>query len=257
MKRNFYASLVLILFSIFIFAAEGSAAYYIQYWHLSHRVYEDGRELNRLSFALFDDATGYPPEDIVASVELTYQDEHIVPLENLSFGSQMVMYGGYDEDIDHWYFFENFGFESWYGADVTSDLLPGWYHLTVIDTDGNTYEGYYDFYGLVDLPIISSSSFRTRRDEFGNFIWEWGVPYYLDPNLETGVRGIIRIYDRRNNLVAMLWTWLQPHLGRLFVPREVLEKIPSEGKRFKLQIALRTNDANNHSYSNERLILPF
>ncbi len=261
MKRNFYATIVLILISIFIVATEGSAAYYIDFWSLSHRIYEDGQERNRLVFALRDTINGYPTEDIVKSVEVTDPNGNTVSIENLGFHSEVWMQGWYDKDIEYWFYWDEFEFISTYGADVESELISGSYHLTVTDIDDNEYVGgYYDFNGLVDLPITSSRSFRTRRDDFGNIIWKWEVPYYLDPNLDTHATAIILIYDWKNDLVGEIYTRLPTHLGSLFVPREVLEKIPAEGKRFKLQIQLR-DSGGNRSYSNDepfwRTFFPF
>jgi len=227
--------------------------YYIEYWHLSHRVYQDGRELNRLAFTMRNQVTGeYPKEDIVASVELYDPNGNSVPLNTLIFDTEKLMYGGYDGYSSQWWYDEEFGFSSFHVADVESKLFPGTYRLFVKDTDGYEYESYYDFNELVDLPIISSHSFRTHRDKFNNFIWEWKVPYYLDPTLETSVRAIILIYDKNNNFVGELYTRLPTHFGRLFVPRDILEKILAQGKQLKLQIQIRTNDQNNRTYSKDR-----
>lgn len=111
----------------------------------------------------------------------------------------------------------------------------------------------YVFPGIVDLPIISSDSFETHWDEFGNFIWEWEVPYHLDPTLETSVRAAIEIYDQEDNWVGDFTTKLPPHVGYLIVPSDVLSRISElGGKKYKKQIQLRTNDGYNRSYSKEK-----
>lgn len=227
--------------------------YVIDYWHLSHRIYQDGRKLNRLSFSMRNNVTDeYLREDIVASVELYDPNGTIVPLDALTFYTENLMFGGYDVFISQWWYDEEFEFFSGNVAEVKAKLIPGQYRLIVKDTDGNEYEDYYDFYEQVDMPIISSHSFRTHRDKFGNFIWEWKVPYYLDPTLDTSVRAIILIYDKYDNWVGELYTRCPTHFGRLFVPRDVLKKILAQGKRYKLQIHIRTHDQNNRSYSKER-----
>jgi hypothetical protein len=73
------------------------------------------------------------------------------------------MYGGYDGNSSQWWYDEDFGFSSFHVADVELKLFPGTYRLVVKDTDGYEYKSYYDFNELVDLPIISSHSFRTHR----------------------------------------------------------------------------------------------
>lgn len=227
--------------------------YSIEYWHLSHRVYQDGRELNRLAFTMRNHVTGeYPNEDIVASVELYDPNGISVSLNNLVFDTEKLMYGGYDGSSSQWWYDEEFGFSSFHIADVEPKLFPGTYRLVVQDTDGYRYESYHGFNELVDLPMISSHSFRTHRDKFNNFIWEWKVPYGLDPALETSVRAIILIYDKNDNFVGELYTRLPTHFGRLYVPRDIVEKILAQGQRIKLQIQIRTNDQNNRSYSKDR-----
>jgi hypothetical protein len=255
MKRNFYVSIVVVLFSIFIFAAEGAADYYIAYWSFGHRVYEGDGELNRFGFALRDDVTGeYPMKDIVRSVELTDEDGTSVPLDNLRFWSEQTMFGGYDAENGQWWY-GDFEFSSGHSAEVPSELIPGRYYLTVTDINDNTYTYWddpYVFHGLVDLPIISSRWFWTYKDKFKNFVWKWKVPYHLDPTLETSVRAAILIYDKKDNNIGSLWTRVPIHLGCLIVPRDVMEKISAIGKRYTLQINLRTNDQNNRSYSKQR-----
>jgi hypothetical protein len=227
--------------------------YYLEYWHLSHRVYQDGKKINRLAFSMRNTFTGeYPNEDIVASVELYDPNGNSVPLYNLVFGTEKLMSGGYDGSSSQWRYGEEFGFSSFHIADFEPKLLPGRYRLVVTDTDGYIYESSYGFNELVDLPIISSRSFRTRLDKFNNFIWEWKVPYDLDPALATSVRAIILIYDKNDNFVGELYTRLPTHFGRLFVPRDIVEKILEQGQRIKLQIQIRTNDQNNRSYSKDR-----
>jgi len=121
-----------------------SAQYYIEYWHLSHRVYQDGRELNRLSFSLRDNITGnYPIEDIVASVELYDPHGTNVPLDDLNFFPEKLMYGGYDGYSSQWWYDEEFGFSSAHIADIGSKLIPGTYRLVVKDVDGQEYERRY------------------------------------------------------------------------------------------------------------------
>jgi len=135
-----------------------------------------------------------------------------------------------------------------YKGKILDPLIDGDYHLIATDKDGNQYESYYSFNGHVGLPIIPASSFKYRFDQDGNFIWEWSVPYYLDPSLETSVWAMIKIYQGDDN-IGSVGCKLPTHLGRLFVPYDVIDMVKAEGDLFELQIQLRTNDRNNKIYS--------
>ena len=62
------------------------------------------------------------------------------------------------------------------------------------------------------------------------------------------MRAIINIY-RDGDYVGVVYATVPTHLGRLFVPKDVLEKVEEEGDQFELIIQLRTNDNNNRTYS--------
>lgn len=223
----------------------------IDYMWLQHRKYEDGREYNRLCFQLKDETGNWISEDIIESVELTDPNGNLVSISDGMFEQWEILYGRYDCGIGQWIYDDKFVPSSSYFYFIDEPLIEGNYHLTLFDRDGNIYEGDYMFNGLANLPVIPRRSFRIRFDRFGNFIWEWAVPYYIDPGLETSVKAFIYIYNHED-MTKFLHVSVPTHMGRIFVPSEIVEMIKAEGDRVELVIELRTNDNNNRTYSNPR-----
>jgi hypothetical protein len=228
--------------------------YYISWGYVGHQVYEDGGELNRLSFELIDENTDLPPPvNIVDAVTLTDPNSGTVPLSNLAYWTDSYLFGSYNGDTGQWNYPEEFTFWPGHGAEIDAPLIVGTYHLAITDIYGDTHHTDLEFSGSVNLPIISSSSFQIRLDPHNNLIWEWDVNdcYYLDPSLETQVRAYIQILDQNGDDSSYYaWMRLPTHLGRLFVPSDVLRKIYLAGKSWRFRIQLRTTDNNSRAYSN-------
>ena len=123
--------------------------------------------------------------------------------------------------------------------------------IIVTDINGNRYEGQYHFYGYESLPIIRSSSFKDKVDKSGNLIWTWKVPYDFYPPFDTNMRSVIKITNHDGN-ISYFFPRVPTHLGRLFVPNYVVDKIKEEGDQYEMIIQLRTNDNNNRTYSKAR-----
>jgi hypothetical protein len=239
----------------FGFVGQAAAAYYISWGYVGHQVYEDGRDFNRVQFELRDiDTEQPPPIDILVSAKLTDKYGATVPLSNLGYHSEYYLFGRYDSDTGQWNYDEQYTFGNYHTADIDVSLIVGTYNLLVTDIYGDEYDMDFEFNGLVNLPIISSSSFRLRLDPLLNLIWEWDIDdcyyLYLNPSLETQARAYILIYDQNDNQIGMLWVSLPTHLGRLFVPSDVLWKVLIAGKSWKFGIQLRDRNSNNKSYSN-------
>jgi hypothetical protein len=112
-------------------------------------------------------------------------------------------------------------------------------------------ESSFHFKKQVELPIISSSSFKIHKDIFGNVIWEWDIPSDLGRtifDLSTKARASIDIIKDKKK-VAYFFVKIPSHLGYVFIPRRIAEKIASKGDQFNFQIQLETKDKNNRTYS--------
>lgn len=233
------------------------ADYEIGYSFVQHLVHEDGSDYNRLNFAIYDETNRPVAEDLVAQVDLMDPNGQPVNLSNLEFSNTRISFPYYDSENGKWvYNFDGNGelFFAWSGyfAIIEDSLIEGEYNLTVTDNQGNQYTSQFTFNGQVDLPIIEKKKFKKKYAD-GNLILKWSVPYDLDSTWSTSVRAHINIY-KEGEYTGVLFTKIPTHLGRLFVPSEVIEKLLAEGDKFFLQIQLRTNDNNNRTYSKEKKI---
>lgn len=246
--------LLIIVFGIvltFGFVGQAASAYYLEWWYVQHRVYEDGRDFNRLNFALVDESGNYPTADPVATVTLRDPDGRIVSLSNPGFWTVDTIYGGYNCDIGQWDYDDQFHFESGNGVQIDDPLIEGTYHLSVTDIDGGTHDGYFEFNGLVNLPIISSSTFDVDLIS-GFLLWEWEISQALlaiSINHETQVRAIISIF-KNDQYVGDGYFYVPTHMGMILLPPSVVRKMKMKGNRFDFTIQLRTRDNNNRTYSN-------
>lgn len=230
----------------------------IGFWNIQHRKYEDGRKLNLLNFAMYDESNNPISEDIVSDVEVTDPNGQPVSIVNVEFSPTRICFPYYDSNNGHWvYNFNESGdlFFGWkdYKATVNDDLIIGQYTLTVTDNQGNQYTSHYNYNGLVDLPIIEKKKFKNDYDNHGNLKLKWSVPWEIDDTFSTSIRAHINIYND-NEFAGVLFARVPTHLGRLFIPQEIIEKLLAEGNKFYLQVQLRTNDNNNRTYSKEKKI---
>ena len=247
MKRK--GLVVIVTFALMLsIACSASAAYKISYFYVGHRVYEDGRNLNRINIEFRDESGNYPQEDQLKSLVLINPKGKQVPIANLKFYNDGMLSGYYDANNGIWIYGE-LGPDVGYGGVIEQALIQGIYSLKA-NFAGAKSSMTYAFNGLEKLPIIKSSSIKTK-DFQGNLICEWAVPYSLsktNPGLTTSVRAMIDIYQQ-DAYRGCLWVRIPTHMGRLFVPRSVLDIIESTGDKFVVGIQLRTNDNNNRTYS--------
>jgi hypothetical protein len=234
-----------------------SAAYTVQFFHIQHRIFEDGREFNRAGFGVFED-NNYITTDKVKSVELYHPDGSEVTLTGGGFGPYKVLKGEYKADKDdpnegQWNFASEFVTESYYSLNFDQPLQVGNYRLEVTlqgETSPNVLFKYFN--GQESLPIISSDSFRGYADSSGNWIWTWDAPHdtaFWTSGLATSVRAFVTIIDK-GQYVGELDIRQPTHLGIAIIPSNVVQKLEAEGDTFRVQLQLRTNDNNNRAYSN-------
>ena len=135
----------------------------------------------------------------------------------------------------------------------------GNYTLKVVDVDdaimtfasGISSTQYFN--GIVDLPKITSKSFRGYEDASGNLLWYWDLP--MDTNFwasspEVSFRCWVTIMNG-DSYVGGIWVRVPVTMGMLFVPSGVMDMAKLKGDNLRLGLHLRTNDDNNRYYANE------
>ena len=240
---------------IFLFLSDAFATE-VSWMYVQNRRYENGRNLNRLAFGLVD-KNGHILTDgsSVADVELHAPNGAPVTLSKYRFDSDEEMFGLYDAVRSRWYYSDNWQFDSWFRANFIEPLIPGQYRLKVTTVDGMVVENSFHFKKRVELPVISSSSFKIYNDSLGNVIWKWDIPDDLGRlifNNHTEARASIDII-KNEKTVAYFFIKIPSHLGYIFIPRHIAEKITSKGDQFGFRILLETKDKNNRTYSDTLL----
>ena len=241
---------------IFLFLSDAFAAE-VSWMYVQNRRYENGRNINRLAFGLVN-KNGHILTDgsSVADVKLYAPNGAPVTLSKYRFDSDEEIFGLYDAVKSQWFYSDTWQFDSWFRADFSEPLVPGTYRLKVTTVDGEFTEGTCKFKLFVDLPIISSSSFKIYNDSLGNVIWKWDIPDNLGHmvfNHQTEARASIDIYRNENN-VAYFFVKIPSHMGYVFIPRHVVQLMNQKGNRFELRVSLETLDKNNRTYSKRFMV---
>jgi hypothetical protein len=244
-------SYLFILFSTFILIGNALAAE-IAWLHIQHREYGTGKSINRLSFGLVDEELSYvTSKSAVNSVILTDPSGNPVKLAPVEFGFVDEIYGNYDAKNSQWYFDPSWQYDSWFSIDIKAPLVAGSYVLSVTTADGKKAERAYTFNQQADLPIIDSDSISMEPDSDGNLIWTWRVPDQLGRlslNHPMRARASIDIYSK-GEYTGYFSIIVPVHLGFVFIPQDVVQKISQKGNRFEAMISLETRDKNNRTYS--------
>lgn len=244
--------LVFIIFIIFFLAIANALSAEIAWMHVQQREYGEGRRVNRLSFGLVDDEIQYITSDSnIDNVMLFDPNGKSVKLSPARFGAVFELYGTYDPRNSQWLYNGNWQHDSWFSVDILAELTPGLYRLKVTTTDGNVAERAYPFNKRVVLPVVDSDSIQLQPDSDGNLIWTWQIPSELGRlsyKEKTRARASIDIYKNNIN-VGYFSIRLPVHMGFVFIPSEMVQKINQKGDRFVLKISLETRDKNNRTYS--------
>jgi hypothetical protein len=238
-----------------ITAIGNAVAAEIAWLQVQHREYGTGKSINRLSFGLVDDEMNYvTSKTAVKSVYLSDPSGNPVELAPVQFGFVDEIYGNYDAKNSQWYFDPSWQYDSWFSVDIKAPLVAGSYILSVTTIEGKKTERAFTFNQKVDLPIIDAAAIELRSDSDGNLIWTWRVPDRLGPlslNHPMRARASIDIY--RDNKYTGYFSIITPvHVGFVFIPENVVQKINQKGNRFEVMISLETRDKNNRSYSKPR-----
>ncbi len=246
-----------ILILIFLVFAGSAQAAEISWMYIQHRIYENGRSFNRLAFGLTDDNGRDQISDAnFANVRLSDPRGFFVKLSDYKFSMDEEIYGTYDPMRSQWHFNEEWQVDSWFRANFDEPLIPGVYRLKVSMPDGRTAEYEFNFKGVVALPVITSHSFELHSDPFGSLIWTWDIPDILNQmvlNLQTVVKASIDIY-KESKQVGYFFIKLPTHMGYLFIPRNIVQKISAKGDQFGLRVQLETRNSNTRAYSDTLII---
>ena len=246
----------IIVVAVFLLLGDAFAAD-VSWMYVQNRRYESGRNINRLAFGLVDEK-GHLLTDggSVANVKLFAPGGKQVKLKKYRFDSDEEIFGLYEAIQSKWLYSSDWQFDSWFRANFSEPLVAGTYRLTVTTIDGKTAEGKCTVNSIIELPIISSQSFKFYQDAFGNVIWKWDIPDnlgYLVFNRPTEARAAIDIYKDKKN-VAYFFVKIPTHLSYVFIPHSVVQKINAKGNQFGLKVQLETGDKNSRAYSNTVMI---
>jgi hypothetical protein len=248
-RRN--VMLLVAVFLVLGFACQAAAEYYLASFYVQHRKYEDGKDFNRF-YLRFNDDVGNPVEnDVLLSAKLYDPTKAEVEILELAYTFDNYIINNYDGNANRWFYKQTFLPEGGYNGKVAGSLVNGIYSLVAVDKNNKIHTGQFTIFGIVKLPAISSTSFKPRLDQYGNFICEWAVPWSLcaqNPAWNTNVLTMIDIYDGENYKGA-IYTTIPTHMGRLFVPANIVDLAKAMGSSFKFSLQLRTNDNNNRWYS--------
>jgi hypothetical protein len=247
----------IVVFTVFILFVSNAFAADVSWMYVQNRRYENGRNINRLAFGLVD-KNGHILTDgnSIADVKLYAPNGAPVTLSKYRFDADEEIFGLYNAVKSQWFYSDTWQFDSWFRADFSETLVPGTYRLKVTTVDGEITEGTCRFKSIVDLPIISSRSFKFYSDSLGNIIWKWDIPDNLGHmvfNHHTEARASIDIYRNEIN-VAYFFVKIPSHLGYVFIPRNLVQKINAKGDQYGLRIQLETGDKNSRTYSNTLVI---
>ncbi|BBO72370.1 hypothetical protein DSCA_63000 [Desulfosarcina alkanivorans] len=151
------------LFCVLIQSGTGHA-YEISWSVIQHRVYESQAPVNRLVFEILDSGNYVDDINAVSGVVLKYPNGSEVDLSNFKFTPILDYYSAkFDRNADRYQFewiFYPVRELSEFKADIESPLVTGTYTLDVSMANGEVLTTPVDFEILLDLPVISSRTFR-------------------------------------------------------------------------------------------------
>ncbi len=230
--------------------------YSVDWWRVQKRTYEGAKTVNRLAFVvknLGDES--YPQTDVVQTIilegpggEVTLAPHEFMPYD--------ILNGSLETNSGEWDYDSEFREDNYWIADFSEDLVAGIYTLTVFDTDGERMENdpaSHYFGGVVELPQISSKSFRGFEDAGGNLLWLWDPPADMaiwSLLYEVDVRCMLDIYNG-DDYTGMVWINVPSIVSGAYIPSNVMDLARQKGDNFKLQLQIRNTDNNNRYYTKE------
>jgi len=227
-------------FSLDILGSQGIESMYVQ-----KRNYENGNTFNRLYFSMYDQGQT-PPGNVLASATLYDPNGNVVIIPVPTYAPGNLLMGNYDQNTGQWKFNPGFDyFDNGYAANFNGDLIPGDYRLQVTTTGGWSDERTFKVSQPVACPIISSSSFRARKDSSGNLIWKWDPPYEINPDLRTRISAYMAI---KGNDDYFFFITVPTHFGSVMIPKNILGLLEAKGDEINMMLFLRVNDELGNNF---------
>jgi hypothetical protein len=241
-----------LLTTIFSFNSVAIAEYSFFWFNVGGRAYEDGTYLNRLDLEIIDENEDHITTDIFQSVVLRGPSGETIPLDDLRFVVTPAL--GWGSNYDGWsglwtydgYFDKPY---SGYNATLPENQSAGTYTITCTDINGNIMTATKDYTGRMNLPIVPSSSIKTRYDKKGNLSIQWkgiysGFPYIVDQTMNTSIR--VCVWSEQS-----FWQLTVPaHMNTAFIPSNIVNELKSVGHGHSLYIQFRQATNCNRTYSN-------
>ncbi|HDR15004.1 MAG TPA: hypothetical protein ENN79_05870 [Desulfobacteraceae bacterium] len=225
----------------------------LQWVNLRHQTYENGSELNRLYMTLMDEARTQITEDLSPSVELfdpSGRQVALTPMMSTPWSDYSYIFGRYEANTGKWIYDPYFSSDPSYSFNFNDTLFAGNYRLVLTISGYPTAEFYIYYRGQVDLPVFSAASFKAEIDTFGNLVWRWDVPDFLNPDISTSNRASIGALFQGVPTRKLLYVTVPTQMGFAFVPKNVLDMFMDEGETLTLELNLRENNNVSRSYSN-------
>jgi hypothetical protein len=166
-----------------------------------------------------------------------------------------LLYGSIDTSSGQWNYDSDFVLDNYHWANFPEDLVEGNYTLAVVDSDGDTMPNENStqyFHGVVELPEVSSKSFRGFEDVDGNLFWQWDPPADIalwSSSLDVSIRCWVSIYDG-DDYIGDIYVAVPATLGGMYVPSSVMDLARLKGDNFRIALHTRTNDNDNRFYTN-------
>ena len=229
----------------------------ISWLYVQHRTYEAAPERNLLAFGCKDASSGAAiVSDDLESVTLYDPGGNPLTVSKPTFSVYKEMSGEYDGKNGIWQY-GVFSKTADYSAYIEQELVLGTYHLVAM-FGGAQVEATFERKVEVDLPVIPSSSIKSKLDSSGNLICQWAVDYDLSnshPALATFVKVVIEV-KKGGKFIGDLGYRVPTHLGRLFVPKAVVDAIKAlGGGSHTIAVNLRTSDNGTRSKSTVRKLV--
>ena len=226
----------------------------INWTNVRNSMREGGGESNYVAFTMLDTSGNPVTSDVTSNVQLFGPSGAEINLaSNGYYLTEKYLTGSYDSANGRWNYGNSFSPDSGYAASFAGDLPAGVYHLVITTNSGMVYDRYINYSGKVTLPIISSTSFYAYKDEGGNLLFSWKIPYdasFIATRLSTALRAWIDVYQA-GVFKAEIWVSAPTHLGHIFVPASVVQLYEAEGTEYQVAVQLRTTDNRSRAYSQQ------
>ena len=261
---TFFFLAVIFLFS---FTGNADAALSLDWQYLQNRAYEGGESKNIIIFAMRDENNLYVLEDIVSKIELFGPGETPVALSKKTFvGPYQIMESAgpgpaignsYIVEFAMWEYWGTFNEKAYYMLEFQEAIKSEDYRLMVTDQSGNSYDAYKtgrQEIALENLPMITSISLCSYKNENGDMFWRW--PVHLDTYPGEAIQTITWLGVYKNEfLFKEIPVKVPLHMGWHSIPHfllqnaGVLEGVDGQDTVLKIGVKITTEDGGLSTHS--------